>query len=188
LPARIESFGRNTGPGGSVPGPKPRYTRHGVPPDRETMTTSRKTRRPFGILVLTIVQIFSGLQLLGGALWAFAVAAIASTSEAQELLAEAISPWMAQNAGTLFLILGIALLVLAMWSFLLARGYFKGLDPARRKGRRMAVYAIVLAVIGIILVPNRTDPGSPWWTIILNAAIYFYLGSEKVKSHFGCRK
>jgi hypothetical protein len=148
------------------------------------MAAAAKRKRPVGVLVLALIQIISGIQLLGGALWAFAVAGLAGTPEGQELLAEATSPWVAENAAALFLLLGLALLVLSLFSFLLARGYVRGMERARVRGRKVAVYAILFAVLGILLVPNRTDPGSPWWTILFNLAIYLYLNSDRVRRYF----
>jgi hypothetical protein len=148
------------------------------------MAAAAKRKRPIGVLVLALIQVVSGVQLLGGALWAFAVAGLAGTPEGQELLAEATSPWVAENAAALFLLLGLALLVLSVLSFLLARGYVKGIERARARGRKVAAYAMLFAFLGIILVPSRTDPGSPWWTIIFNLAIYLYLNSDKVKRYF----
>lgn len=143
-----------------------------------------RRRRPFGVTVLALVQILSGLQMLGGAILALAIAGIASTPEGQEALDATLSPWLAENAVTILVVIGLALLVLALWSFFLARGYIKGIEKARARGRKVAVYAIAFAILGIILVPNRTDPGSPWWTILLNMSIFFYLGSRKVRSYF----
>lgn len=134
--------------------------------------------------MLAIVQLVSGIQMLGGALWAFSIAGTANTPEGQEALEATLSPWMAENAGTIFAIIGLAMLVIAVWSFVLARGYLKGHEKARRRGRRIALYAIVFAVLSIILVPDRTDPGSPWWTIIFNLTVYLYLGSERVMRFF----
>lgn len=141
-------------------------------------------KRPLGVTLLAVVQVVSGLQMLGNALWALAIASIASTPEGQETLADTLPPWMAENAAAIFGVLGTVILVLAIWSLLLARGYVKGIEKARARGRKVALYAVLLAILTIVLVPDRTDPGSPWWTIIFNLAIYIYLNSEKVRAYF----
>ncbi len=141
-------------------------------------------KRPLGVTVLAVVQVVSGLQMLGSAIWALAVASIASTPDGQETLADTLPQWMAENAAAIFGVLGIVILVLAIWSFLLARGYVRGVEKARARGRKVAFYAILLAILTIVFVPNRTDPGSPWWTIVFNIAIYIYLDSEKVRAYF----
>ncbi len=148
------------------------------------MVAAQRVKRPFGVLVLALLQVLSGIQLLGSALWALAVAAYASTPEGQDALEAAISPWVAENAGWVFALLGIALLVLAVFSLLLARGYVKGHETARVRGRKVALYAILFAVVGMVLVPNRADPGAPIWTILFNIIIYLYLNRERVRRYF----
>lgn len=148
------------------------------------MVAAQRVKRPFGVLVLALVQVLSGIQLLGGALWALAVAAYASTPEGQDALESAISPWVADNAGWILALLGVGLLVLAVFSLLLARGYIKGREAARVRGRKVALFAILFALIGMVLVPNRADPGAPIWTILFNIIIYIYLNREKVKRYF----
>ena len=145
---------------------------------------STKRKRPFGVTVLALVQVVSGIQMLGSGLWALAVASIAGTPEGAETLETTLSPWMAENAAAIFTVIGFSFLVLAILSFLLARGYVKGLEKARVRGRKVAFYSILFAILSIVLVPNRTDPGSPWWTILINVTIYFYLNSDKVKGYF----
>lgn len=148
------------------------------------MVAAQRVKRPFGVLVLALLQVVSGIQLLGSAIWALAVSAYASTDEGQETLEAAISPWVAENAGWIFGLLGVALLVLAVLSLLLARGYVKGHEAARVRGRKVALYAILFAVLGMVLVPNRADPGAPVWTILFNLTIYIYLNREKVRRYF----
>ncbi len=148
------------------------------------MVAAQRVKRPFGVLVLALVQVLSGLQLLGAGLWALAVAAYASTPEGQDALESAISPWVADNAGWIFALLGVVLLALAVFSLLLARGYIKGHEAARARGRKVALYAILFALVGMVLVPNRADPGAPIWTILFNIIIYVYLNREKVKNYF----
>jgi succinate dehydrogenase/fumarate reductase cytochrome b subunit len=153
-------------------------------PFRGTMNASVKKKRPFGVTVLALLQIVSGFQMLGGALVVLGIAAIATTTEGQEALEAALSPWLAENAALILAVVGLALLTLAVWSFFLARGYLKGNERARRRGRRVALYAIAFAVLGIMLVPVRTDPGSPWLTVLFNLTIYLYLNSAKVRMYF----
>jgi hypothetical protein len=89
-----------------------------------------------------------------------------------------------RNASGVFFLLASVYLILGIGSLLLARGYVKGFERARRKGRLVAILAIVFAFLGIFLLPNRVDPGSPFWTIVLNAIVIAYLGSRKVRTYF----
>ena len=48
----------------------------------------------------------------------------------------------------------------------------------------MAMFAILIAVISMILIPVRADPGAPVWTILLNIFILAYLSRKRVKKFF----
>lgn len=92
-----------------------------------------------------------------------------------------------QNASGLLFLLAIIYFVLGLSSLLLARGYVKGREWARHRGRMLAALAVAFAILGAMILPNRLDPGSPVWTIIFNSAVIIYLGRPKVKAFFGRR-
>jgi hypothetical protein len=143
--------------------------------------TSRK--RPFGVTVLAILQVFAGFQSLAASLLYFALSSWAKSPEGLADLASS-GAWVLRNASGVFFLLASVYLILGIGSLLLARGYVKGFERARRKGRLVAILAIVFAFLGIFLLPNRVDPGSPFWTIVLNAIVIAYLGSRKVRTYF----
>jgi hypothetical protein len=93
-------------------------------------------------------------------------------------------PWVAANAKSIFGLLAMAYLALGVMALLLARGYVKGLEWARRRGTSVALFAIFFAILSAIILPDRADPGSPFWTIIFNAIVIIYLRSEKVRRYF----
>jgi len=135
-------------------------------------------RRPFGITLLAIVQIVSGLQSLLGMVWLFAISANADTAGIQDALIA--NPWVAENAEALFFWLGIVYMVLGLAALALAYGYLKGREWARRRGRNIAILAIVLAVLTMILAANLAPVG----TMIFNLVIFVYLGRPKIKAFF----
>jgi len=98
---------------------------------------SKTRKRPFGVTVLAILQTLSGIQFLILAIVFFLLAWIIVT------------------------IIGIIFLALAILSFHLARGYVNGYEWARRRGRKVAMFAILIAVISMILIPVRADAGAP---------------------------
>jgi hypothetical protein len=154
------------------------------------MSTSNRSRprRPFGVTILAILQILSGLNALGTSLFFFAVSSLASSASVQQSLHS--SPWVAENAASIFFWLGLIFLVLAIWSLWYARGYVKGHEGARRHGRRLAILTIIFAVLLIIFLPNlpqKVGLGSPWWMIISNAIVAIYLGRPKVIAFFNSR-
>jgi amino acid transporter len=141
-------------------------------------------RRPFGVTILAIAQTISGIQLLIVAFVAFAFAAIVSDAEVQEQLSSAANEIDFDSLALLFVVIGIVSLALSVFSFALARGYAKGRPWAWRRGRKIAVFTILFAILGLMLMPARTDPGAPLWTILLNIFIFLYLGRVKVKAWF----
>jgi hypothetical protein len=130
---------------------------------------------------LALLQIITGLQLLIGGLWLLGLSSVADTPDVQTKLAD---PWVAANAKPIFGLLAIAYLVLGVMAMLLARGYVKGIEWARRRGSSVAFFAIFFAILSAIILPNRADPGSPFWTIIFNAIVIIYLRSENVRRYF----
>ena len=143
----------------------------------------RMQSRPMGVVVLCVVAVISGIQMLMGSLWAFAVSSDADKPEVVEALSR-LSPEIAARAAGLFFLAGIILLVLGISSLLLARGYYRGDERARRRGIALSAFAIVWAVLGVLVLPARADLGSPWWTIFINAVIIAYLGSDSIERYF----
>ena len=137
--------------------------------------------------LLAIIQIISGLQLVVSSLIYFALSSWANTPEGAAELAKS-GDWALKNGSGLFFLLGIVYLILGVSSLLLARGYVKGREWARHKGRVVAALAMVFAIVGAILLPRRLDPGSPFWTIVFNAIVIIYLGSAKVRNFFSSRR
>jgi hypothetical protein len=143
----------------------------------------RRRKRPLGVTFLAILQVIAGIQSLGTALFFFALSSWAKSPEGLADLAES-GVWVLKNAGGLFFLLACVYLIFGIGSLLLARGYVKGFEWARRKGRLIAVLAIVLAILGIALLPNVVAAGSPFWIIFSNAILIAYLGSRKVRAYF----
>ena len=139
--------------------------------------------RPIGIVFLSLLSIISGIQLLGSSLWCFVVSANADKPEIRDALSR-VSPGLADGAAGVFFMVALVFLVLSMSSFLLARGYYLGRERARARGRMVSTFAIVWALLGILLLPARLDPASPWWTILFNAVIVLYLGRESIRAYF----
>lgn len=126
------------------------------------------TSRPMGIVLLAIIQLLTGMWDL---LLSVALIDVAKGNAAEGLVN----------------ILGIAYLILGLSSLWLARGYAKGYERARRRGRLLASMALVFAVLGSILLPPRFAPDSPLWTIVFNLSILLYLGRPRVRAYFASR-
>jgi predicted anti-sigma-YlaC factor YlaD len=109
---------------------------------------------------------------------------LSSVADVPDIPTKLVGLWVAANAKSIFGLLAIAYLILAALAFLLARGYVRGLEWARRRGSIVAFFAIIFAVLSAIVFPNRADPGSPFWTIIFNVIVIIYLRSENVRRYF----
>ncbi len=144
---------------------------------------SGRGNRPTGIIILAIIQVLSGIQLLASSLVYFSLVSWSRTPEGIAELSKA-GEWALNNARGIFFLLGVVYFALGTGSLLLARGYVKGRERARRKGRVIAVLAILFAFVGGIILPARLDPGSPVWTVVFNLIVVFYLGSKKVRRYF----
>ncbi len=130
----------------------------------------RIRRRPVGVTLLAIWEVLSALQLLvtGLVLW------------------ELSSEKTAGPVKSLLFILGSLFMFLAVSYLLWARGYLKGYEWARRRGRFAATLVIVLAIFAMLLLGNavRVFFDTPLWTIIANLVIVIYLGRPKVRAYF----
>jgi amino acid transporter len=121
--------------------------------------------RPFGVALLAIIQFFTGLW---DVLIALALLGVAKGNASEDLV---------NFAGIVYLMLGLS----SLW---LARGYAKGRERARRRGRLLASLSIVFAIFGSILLPAKLAPESPIWTLVFNLAILLYLGRPKARAYF----
>jgi hypothetical protein len=127
-------------------------------------------RRPLGVTVLAIIAIFAGVQSIGTGL---VLVSLSSTLE--------------KSISDIISLIGIGFLVIGLSYLLLARGYVRGREKTRRKGRAIAVLAILLAVLGASILPAGLAPESPVWTVFLNVVIVLYLGRPRVKAFFASR-
>jgi len=126
--------------------------------------------RPLGVTVLAIIAIVAGIQSLGTGL---ALVSFSSTLE--------------KSISGIVSLIGLGFLIIGLSYLLLARGYVKGRERARRKGRMIAVFAILLAIAGVMILPEMFGAESPVWTVFFNVVIILYLGRPHVKAFFASR-
>ncbi len=126
--------------------------------------------RPLGVTILAIIAILAGIQSLGTGL---ALISFSSTLE--------------KSISGLISLIGFGFLFVGLSYLLLARGYVKGREKARRKGRMIAAFAIILAIAGVMILPAKLAAESPVWTIFFNIVIILYLGRPRVRAFFASR-
>jgi hypothetical protein len=135
---------------------------------------SRLPPRPLGVVLLALLQIWHGLWYLLLSLFFLVVsAATASGSSAVSGLATLVA---------------LAFLVLGFYALWLARGYVKGYEWARRRGIGVALFAIFLVVVEVAIVKLQVFlPSSPFWTVVGNIIIIWYLRRAATKRYFASR-
>ncbi len=121
-------------------------------------------------------------------LWALSISSWAGSIDGQTRLQSVGGAQLANSISTLFLIVGIVYLVLGISSLMLSRGYFRGRESARHRGRTMASLAIVFALFCLLFpVPAKLGPDSPFWAIVFNVILVVYLGRPRVMAFFKSR-
>ena len=148
-------------------------------------TVARAPNRPFGVTLLSIIQLILGIGYLLSMLWALSISAWADSVDGQTELQSVGGDQLANFVATLFLVISIVYLVLGISSLMLSRGYFKGRERARHRGRTMAALAIVFALFCLLLpIPAKLGPDSPFWAIVFNLFLVYYLARPKVLAFF----
>ena len=138
-------------------------------PQLASSSSARKPGRPWGIILLALWEIGVGIQMV---LVGLAFLSFSGT------LTEGSAP------RTLAFLVGSGYFVVGTSALLLARGYVKGYESSRRRGRSVAKFVIVFTLFGILFLPPRLGADSPFWTIIGNVVILLYLGSDRVVAYF----
>jgi len=135
-------------------------------------TAQGRPSRPLGVSLLALLQIFHSFWYVLIALGLLAFSSSTSDEGKSDLAGVA-------------LLLALAYFMLGVYGLWLARGYVKGFEWARRRGINVAEFAIVLLFIGILVFKGRIFvPDSPFWTIVGNIIIIWYLGRDKVRRYF----
>lgn len=150
-----------------------------------------------------ILQVVSGIQLLLSCWFYIVLYSWARSPAGKVEIARSGSKLAEQYASGIFLLLSIVIFALAISAFLLSRRYIYGRVSARGEGRKVAVTAILIAVVGFIFMPKSLDTvspsiallstrflpashnlASPFWTVVFNLAVIIYLETPNVKAYF----
>ena len=153
----------------------------------EAQRNDKAARLP-GIILLAALQILSGLQLVLSAISSFWLATKVHTPGIEAELVARLPPWLSQLIVPILVVFGAVTLIIGIFSLLLARGYLRGFEKARVRGIRLAIIAIIIAILGIVILPGRLDVSSPFLTIIFNLVVIVYLHRPKVRLYFRARE
>jgi len=155
-----------------------------------TVTRAAPARkRPLGVTVLAVLAAIGGLITLLGAAGMFAISGYASSGNWPSGFRESMPQWFTElspmainGTGVLMIVMGLLYLAVA-WTFLKGRGW----------GRALAIALLAISVIiNIATVAleainssfNASSAGSVLLSIIISAAIIWYLTTSHVRSWF----
>ena len=143
--------------------------------------------RPFGVTLLALLALLSGLVYLAAAFGLFGSALLADESEVIDQLGEDTPQWIVDNYLAVFLVLGIFTLIIAVLFFQATRGLLRG----RPWAWTLAVVVTVLAVLSNMMSVYALGLEDP--VTFANAAAGFvlallilaYLYTQRVRRYFG---
>jgi hypothetical protein len=137
--------------------------------------------RPIGVTILGILAVLMGLMYLLIAAGSFIVAVL-PLEEWQEI--GGVPEFIADNAEIIFTSLGVLFLILAVVSFLISYGFFKGRPWAWALGIILGVLSIISSVINLLLHWNISNLSSSIVSILIAVLLIFYLTRPGVKRYF----
>ncbi|NYT12379.1 MAG: hypothetical protein GKC03_07520 [Methanomassiliicoccales archaeon] len=137
--------------------------------------------RPIGVTILAILAFLMGLIYLLMAAGSFLVAVL-PLEEWQGI--GRVPEFIADNAGIIFTSLGVLFLILAIVSFLLSYGFFKGRPWAWTLGIILGVLSIISSVINLLLYWDISNLSSTIISILIAVLLIFYLTRPGVKRYF----
>ena len=139
------------------------------------------------IILLAVLAVIAGIQMLISPAYYLRLSAWIKSVDGQAALVKLNNPWLTENISHLLLLMAIVYVALGVSDLWFALGYVRGRDWARRQGRRVAVCAVAVALVGAVIaamLPSEFHPGSPFWTIALNVVVFVYLGRPEVLAYF----
>jgi len=145
---------------------------------------AQQRNRPFGVTILAILQILGGLGMLLLSLLFFGLAALFGTSTMFPEFRDMLPQWFVDMGTVAFLVLAIIVLIVAIISFLLARGFLHGKRWARMVGIVLAALEIVGAVVTAVASGNVSNIASVGFTAIIPIVILLYLMLPNTKAWF----
>jgi len=143
--------------------------------------------RPFGVTLLALLTLLSGLLYLAAALGFFGLALLANEAEVVDRLGPGTPEWMVQDFFVVFLLLGLFAAVIAIAFFAATRGLLRGSGWAWT----LAVIVTILSLVSNLLSVYTYGFGDPVTSIstvfglLLVVLILAYLYTTRVRRFFG---
>lgn len=142
--------------------------------------------RPFGVTLLALLTLLSGLACLAASLGLFGTALLADEGALVGQLGPDTPDWIVDNYVAVFLVLGLVFLVVAVLYFQATRGLLRG----RPWAWTLAVVVTVLSVLSNLMGVYAQGLEDP--VIFANSAVGFafaflilaYLYTRRVRNYF----
>jgi hypothetical protein len=140
--------------------------------------------RPLGVTILAILEILSGLISLIAALGMFALAALSSSQELIDAIGPDAPQWFVDSGATVFAIIGVVFLIIALVAFLLAWGFLKGKKWAWIVGIIFAVLSVLSSLGQALLTGTLASIATLGISILIPVIILVYLLLPNTKAWF----
>ncbi len=145
----------------------PQYGPAPYPPQRS---------RPLGVTILAILEIIGGIFMLIAAFAMFAVGAVIDNQQFIDQLGTDVPQWFLDLGPTIFLGIGLVLLIMAIVAFILAWGFLKGKRWAWFLG---VIFAVLNIISGVVSLISGTPTGILSIAIPVIILIYLMMASTK---------
>lgn len=140
--------------------------------------------RPLGVTLMAILQILGGLGLLLLSLVMFGLGALFGTMEIFPEIRDLVPQWLIGMGTVAFIATGLVLLIIAIFSFVLARGFLKG----RAWARVLGIFLAILEIIGVIYTAvnsgNVSQIANIGFAALIPIIILLYLMLPNTKAWF----
>lgn len=154
------------------------------PPPQPAYTVAPPRHRPLGVTILAILMILYGIVVLLGALALFGVAAFIGSQQFFDMLGPNVPQWLIDAGPTIFAVLAVVLLIMALIAFLLGWGFLKGKHWAWVLGIIFTVLNILGSVVSAIFSGSLASIATLGLSILIPVIILIYLLLPNTKAWF----
>lgn len=146
--------------------------------------TAPPRHRPLGVTILAILEILYGILVLLGALGLFAVTAFIGSQQFLDMLGPNVPQWLIDAGPTVFAVLAVVLLIMALIAFLLGWGFLKGKHWAWVLGIIFTVLNILGSVVSAVFSGSLVSIATLGFSILIPVLILIYLLLPHTKAWF----
>lgn len=142
--------------------------------------------RPFGVTLLALLALLSGLVYIAASLGLFGTALLADEGALVDALGPDTPQWVVDNYFVVFLVLGVFALIVAVLFFQAMRGLLRGRGWAWTLAVVVTVLSLLSNLLGIY-AQGLEDPvtfANAAAGFVLAALVLVYLNTQRVRRFF----